>query len=60
MDLSLSELGEKSRLGALLEHLSIIEDPRQPHRVAHPLAELLLLTVCGTIADCDDYEAIGA
>ncbi len=29
-------------------------------RVAHPLAEVLLLVVCGTIADCDDYEAIGA
>lgn len=26
--------------------------------MAYPLAELLLLTVCGTIADCDDYEAI--
>ena len=28
MDVSLSDFGEKSRLGALLEHFSRIEDPR--------------------------------
>jgi predicted transposase YbfD/YdcC len=28
--------------------------------VAHPLPEVLLLVVCGTIADCDDYEGIAA
>lgn len=60
MDLLSSELGEKSRVRALLDHFSIIEDPRQPHRVAHPISELLLLTVCATIADCDDYQAIAA
>jgi predicted transposase YbfD/YdcC len=26
--------------------------------VAHPLREVLLLVVCGTICDCDDYEGI--
>lgn len=49
---------EKSRLRALLDHFAIIEDPREPWRVAHPLPEVLLLVVCGTIADCDDYEGI--
>ncbi len=49
---------EKSRLKALLDHFAVIEDPRKPWRVAHPLAEILLLVVCGTIADYDDYEAI--
>lgn len=53
-------LGEKSRLRALLEHFSVIEDPREPWKVAHPLPEVLLLVVCGTIADCDDYEHIAA
>ena len=48
----------KSRLAALLEHLSVIEDVREPWRVAHPLPEVLLLVVCGTICDCDDYDAI--
>jgi DDE_Tnp_1-associated len=49
---------EKSRLRALLDHFSVIEDPREPWRVAHPVAEVLLLVVCGMIADCDDYEGI--
>jgi predicted transposase YbfD/YdcC len=53
-------LEEKSRLKALLEHFSAIDDPREPWRVAHPLPEVLLLVVCGTIADCDDYEHIAA
>jgi predicted transposase YbfD/YdcC len=52
--------GEKSRLRALLEHFSVIEDPREPWRVAHPLPEVLLLVVSGTIADCDDYDTIAA
>jgi predicted transposase YbfD/YdcC len=51
---------EKSRLRALLDHFSVIEDPREPWRVAHPLPEVLLVVVCGTIADCDDYEGIAA
>jgi len=58
MDLSLPSLGDRSRLRVLLDHLSVIQDRREAHRVAYPLAELLLLAVCGTIADCDDYEAI--
>lgn len=58
MELSPSALGEGSRLRLLLDHLSIIEDDRAAHRVAYPLAEVLLLVVCGTIADCDDYDAI--
>jgi predicted transposase YbfD/YdcC len=49
---------EKSRLRALLDHFAVIDDPREPWRVAHPLPEVLLLVVCGTIADCDDYEGI--
>jgi predicted transposase YbfD/YdcC len=58
MELSEVGFGEKSRLRVLLDHFAVIEDGREPHRVAYPLAELLLLTVCGSIADCDDYEAI--
>src|SRR3546814_10576657 len=55
-----SSFSEKSRLAALLEHFSQIEDPRDPWRVAHPLPEVLLLAVCGTIADRDDYDHIAA
>jgi predicted transposase YbfD/YdcC len=49
---------DKPRLKALLDHFSTIEDPREPWRVAHPLPEVLLLVVCGTICDCDDYDLI--
>ena len=48
----------RSRLAALLEHFGSIEDPRDVRRILHPLREILLLVVCGTIADCDDYDAI--
>jgi DDE_Tnp_1-associated len=58
MSLTVLEGFEKPRLKALLEHFSLIEDPREPWRVAHPLPEVLLLVVCGTICDCDDYDSI--
>jgi predicted transposase YbfD/YdcC len=58
MDVRIVEGFEKSRLSALLEHLGEIDDPRDPWRVAHPLTEVLLLVVCGTICDCDDYDLI--
>ena len=60
MSLAFEVFAEKSRLKSLLEHFSQIEDPREPWRVAHPLAEVLLLVVCATMADCDDYDAIAA
>jgi predicted transposase YbfD/YdcC len=50
----------KSRLLVLLEHLSTIDDPRDVRRILHPLAEILFLVACGTIADCDDYDDIAA
>jgi len=58
MDLVSAVFGEKSRLGSFLDHLGVIKDPRDPRRVAHPLGEVLLLVVCGTLADCDDYDHI--
>jgi len=51
-------LPRKSRLAALLDHFADVEDPRDVRRILHPLPEVLLLVVCGTIADCDDYEDI--
>jgi hypothetical protein len=47
-------------LKALRDHFSTIEDPREAWRVAHPLREVLLLVVCGSMADCDHYESIAA
>src|SRR5277367_4785439 len=60
MSEGLSEIGGKSGLRALLDHFGVIEDPREAWRVAHPLPEILLLVVCGTICDCDDYDGIAA
>ena len=58
MSVPILESLPKSRVAALLRHLGEIEDPREPWRVAHPLPEVLLLVVCGTICDCDDYDLI--
>jgi predicted transposase YbfD/YdcC len=60
MSLAFAIFEEKPRLRALLDHFSVIQDPREAWRVAHPLPEVLLLVVCGTMADCDDYDAIAA
>lgn len=48
----------RPRLKALLDHFGEIDDPRVPWQVAHPLPEVLLLAVCGTICDCDDYDLV--
>jgi predicted transposase YbfD/YdcC len=48
----------KSRLAVLLDHFSQVDDPRDVRRILHPLPEILLLVVCGTIGGCDDYEDI--
>ncbi len=50
--------GAKSRLAVLLEGFGEVADARAPWRVAHPLPKVLLLVVCATIADCDDFESI--
>jgi len=56
--IAVEALSRKSRLAALLDHFAEVEDPRDVRRILHPLPEILLLVVCGTIADCDDYEDI--
>jgi hypothetical protein len=54
----LSAFSAKPRLRLLLDHFAKIKDTRQAWKVAYPLREVLLLVVCGTIANCDDYEDI--
>lgn len=51
---------EKPRLARLLDHFAEVADPREQWRVAHPLSEVLLLVVCGTICSCDDFDDIAA
>jgi predicted transposase YbfD/YdcC len=50
----------RSRVAVLLKEFSRIEDDREPWRVVFPLAEVLLLLTCATIADCDDFDDIVA
>jgi predicted transposase YbfD/YdcC len=57
---SAEALPRKPRLTALLDHFAQVDDPRDVRRILHPLPEVLLLVVCGSIADCDDYEDIAA
>ena len=60
MSLAFAVFREKPRLKSLLDHFAIIDDWREPWRVAHPLREVLLLVVCGSMADCDHYDSIAA
>ncbi|WP_372893264.1 transposase family protein, partial [Rhodosalinus sp.] len=60
MTFSTETLPRRSRPAAVLDHFAAVEDPRGVRRILHPLPEVLLLVVCGTIADCDDYEDIAA
>jgi hypothetical protein len=48
----------RARLAVLLKHFSAIDDEREPWRVHYPLAEVLLLLTCATIASCDDFDDI--
>ena len=43
---------------ALLDHFSALEDPRQNAKVVFPLTEVMLVTLCGTIAGCDDLVEV--
>jgi hypothetical protein len=42
----------------LLDHFALLEDDRESWRVAHPLPDVPLLLVCGTIGACDDFDGI--
>ena len=46
--------GDRPRPRVLLDHFALLQDDRESWRAAHPLPEVLLLLVCGTIGACDD------
>jgi predicted transposase YbfD/YdcC len=50
----------RARLALLLQHFSELSDDREPGRIVYPLAEVLLLVTCATIASCDDFDDIVA
>ena len=55
---SFSQVSGKSRISVLPDHFATIDNPRDVRRIAHPLAEVLLLVVCATLADCDNYDHV--
>ncbi len=60
MSLLFDEEMPRSRVAVLLKEFSRLDDDREPWRVAFPLAEVLLLLTCATIAECDDFDDIVA
>src|SRR5258706_9750064 len=60
MLLMFDEQTPRSRVAVLLKEFSQLDDDREPWRVAFPLAEVLLLLTCATIASCDDFDDIAA
>jgi len=60
MGLWLDDELPRARLGLLLDEFSRLDDDREPWRVVYPLAEVLLLLTCATIASCDDFDDIVA
>jgi predicted transposase YbfD/YdcC len=60
MAMMFDELTPRSRVAVLLKEFAQIDDDREPWRVAFPLAEVLLLLTCATIAECDDFDDIAA
>ena len=51
---SLSE----SVLRQLIQSLSVVDDPRWPRGIRHPLVNVLTIAVLGCMCRCDDAEAL--
>jgi predicted transposase YbfD/YdcC len=43
---------------SLIDHFSALEDPRQSWKVLYPLAEILLVVLCATLAGAEDFVEI--
>jgi predicted transposase YbfD/YdcC len=48
----------KEPVAAFLDHFGALEDKREAPKILHPVAEILLLTLCGVIAGADGWEDI--
>ncbi len=45
-------------LGALLENLSEVADPRKPYKTCYPLKEILFLTISAVVSDCTTWQEV--
>ena len=43
-------------LAVFLDHFSGLEDSREAGKVLHPVPEILLVTLCGVMADAEGFE----
>src|SRR3954449_4728926 len=39
----------------LIEHFSVLNEPRQAWKVVYPLPEIMLLVLCATLAGAEDF-----
>lgn len=60
MEMDLDVASPRSRVAVLLKEFSRLDDTREPWRTRFPLAEVLPLLTCATIAECDDFDDIVA
>jgi hypothetical protein len=60
MDPRLYDESPQVGVTVLLKEFSQLDDEREPWRVVYPLAEVLLLLTCATIASCNDFDDIAA
>lgn len=47
-----------ARVGALRKHFRLLKDPRVVGRTCHSLFDIIVLAVCGVLANCDDWPDI--
>lgn len=48
-------MAKEAAARSLIEHFSGLEDPRQAWKVEYPLAEIMLLVLCATLAGADGF-----
>src|SRR3954471_22620426 len=46
------------RVGSIKKHFRGLKDPRVVGRTQHGLLDIIVLAICGVIADCDDWPDI--
>jgi hypothetical protein len=47
-----------TRVGTIRKHFRPLKDPRVVGRTRHRLIDLIVLAICGVIANCDDWPDI--
>jgi hypothetical protein len=47
-----------TRVGSIRKHFRSLKDPRVVGRIRHRLSGIIVLAICGVIANCDDWPDI--